>query len=44
MAKKAHGITPFTPDQISMLSGKEKLVYETVREISERNHIQTPEV
>jgi Zn-dependent protease with chaperone function len=44
MAKRAYKIVPFTLEQASMLKGKEKLVYETVRTISENNNITMPEV
>ena len=44
MAKKAYGITPFTSEEAFRLTGKEKLVYDTVVEIAERHHIKTPEV
>ncbi len=43
-AKRAYGIVPFTPDQAAMLTWKEKLVYETVRNISEKHNIRIPEV
>jgi len=43
-AKRAYGIVPFTPEQAAMLSGKEKLVYNTVQEISEQHNITMPEV
>ncbi len=43
-AKRAYGIVPFSPQQISELSGKERLVYTTVLEIAENNNINTPEV
>lgn len=43
-AKKAYGIVPFTAEDISSLSGKERLVYNTVEEIASRHNIQTPEV
>jgi len=43
-AKRAYGIIPFSSEDISKLSGKELLVYNTVLEISERAHIKIPEV
>lgn len=43
-AKKAYGIVPFTSEDISRLSGKEKLVYDTVEDIASRNNITIPEV
>lgn len=43
-AKRAYGITPFSEDDIANLSGKEKLVYDTVLQISQDNGIKTPEV
>lgn len=44
MAKKAYGIVPFSIEQAAHLTGKEKLVYETVKTIAENNHITIPEV
>ncbi len=44
MAKSAYGIVPISPDQAANLQWKQKLVYTTVVEISERFHIQTPEI
>jgi len=43
-AKRAYGIVPFTIEQAAMLSWKEKLVYETVKTISESHNIRIPEV
>ncbi len=43
-AKRIYGITPFSQEDIAMLSGKPRLVYDTVAEIAERNNISTPEV
>lgn len=43
-AKKTYGIVPFTSEQISSLSGKEKLVYDTIEDIASRYNIQIPEV
>lgn len=43
-AKKAYKIIPYTQDDISSLSWKELLVYNTVKEIAENNNISTPEV
>lgn len=44
MAKRAYKIVPFSSEDIHNLSGKEKLVYDTVAEMAERHHIKTPEV
>ncbi|MDA9128925.1 protease HtpX [Candidatus Gracilibacteria bacterium] len=43
-AKKAYGIVPFSEEEVHKLNGKEKLVYETVREIAVNHGINTPEV
>jgi len=43
-AKRAYRITPFSTEDISTLSGKELLVYNTVLEIAEKHNIQMPEV
>jgi len=43
-AKRAYGIVPFSNEDISNLSWKELLVYNTVSEIAERSHIKIPEV
>lgn len=43
-AKKAYKITPITPNQVHKLNKKELLVWNTVQELSERNHITMPEV
>lgn len=44
MAKRSYKITPITADEVSWLSKKERLVWNTVKELSERNHIEMPEV
>ena len=44
MAKRAYGITPLTQDQIALLTGKPKLVYDTVASIATENNIRIPEV
>lgn len=44
MAKKAYGIVPITQEQSFALTGKQKLVWDTVQNIAERNHIDMPEV
>ncbi len=44
MAKRAYGIVPFTLEDASQLTWKEKLVYETVKIISENHNITMPEV
>lgn len=43
-AKRIYKITPFSQQDIEMLTWKPKLVYNIVAEIAERNHIKTPEV
>ncbi len=43
-AKRAYKIQPITPNQLWSLNKKELLVYNTVLELSERNHITMPEV
>ena len=43
-AKRAYKIKPITPDQVWGLNRKELLVYNTVMELAERNHITMPEV
>lgn len=43
-AKRAYGIVPFSEEDITNLSGKEKLVYDTVLRISQDHGIKTPEV
>jgi len=44
MAKRAYWIVPFTVEEAAMLSGKQKIVYETVKVISENHNIKMPEV
>jgi len=44
MAKKAHWITPITIEQVSELSPKEKVVWDTVSELAEIHNIKMPEV
>ena len=44
MAKKAYNIGLITASDLSMLNEKERLVYDTVSNLSERNHIKMPEV
>ena len=44
MAKRAYRITPITPDQVSDLNEKERVVWTVVEELAERNHIKMPEV
>lgn len=43
-AKKAYWITPITIEEASDLSIKERLVWDTVQVLAERNHITMPEV
>jgi hypothetical protein len=44
MAKKAYRIVPITMDQYSGLSEKEKIVWDVVSDLADRNHITMPEV
>lgn len=44
VAKKSYKIKPITIDQVSSLSDKEKIVWNTVSDLAERNHIKMPEV
>ena len=44
MAKRSYGITPITIEQAANLTGKERIVWQTVEELAERNHIKMPEV
>lgn len=44
MAKKAYNITILTQDDYLNLDSKQKLVWDTVKNLSERNHINMPEV
>lgn len=44
MAKKAYNITIITQDDYLNLDSKQKLVWDTVKNLSERNHINMPEV
>jgi len=43
-AKRAYKIKPIQADEVSMLSGKERLVYDTVQSIAETHKIDMPEV
>ena len=43
-AKRAYWITPITKEESFSLTGKEKLVWDTVSDLAERNHIDMPEV
>lgn len=43
-AKRAYNIKLFDPQDLSDLSDKEKVVYEVVRELAEKNKIKMPEV
>ncbi|MDC0506188.1 protease HtpX [Candidatus Gracilibacteria bacterium] len=43
-AKRAYKIKPITSDQVSGLNKKQRLVYNTVQELADRNHITMPEV
>lgn len=44
MAKKSYGITPITQEEVFSLSKKERLVWDSVSELAERNNIKMPEV
>jgi heat shock protein HtpX len=44
IAKKSYKITPITIDQVSDLSEKERVVWNTVSDLAERNNIKMPEV
>jgi len=44
MAKKAYNIVLITTDNISSLDKKEKIVWDVVADLAERNHIDMPEV
>ncbi len=44
MAKRSYGIKPFTVEQAANLTWKERLVWQVVEELAERNHIKMPEV
>lgn len=43
-AKKAYKITPIQAEQVSSLGTKERLVWDTVESLSQRNNITMPEV
>ena len=44
MAKKAYKIIPLTIDNVSSLDRKQRIVWDTVNDLAERNHIKTPEI
>lgn len=44
MAKRAYGITPITEQEAHTLTGKEALVYGTVRDLARQAGITMPEV
>lgn len=44
MAKKAYKITPIDLENVSELSRKQLVVWNTVNELAERHHIKTPEI
>ena len=44
MAKRAYSLTFITPDNLDQLDKKERLVWDTVEQLAERNHIKMPEV
>lgn len=44
MAKRAYGITPISKEEAYKLTGKELLVYETVRDLARSDGISMPEV
>jgi heat shock protein HtpX len=43
-AKKAYGITPISKEDVYSLSRKERVVWDTVVDLAERNHIDMPEL
>jgi hypothetical protein len=44
MAKKAYNITVITKSDYNSLDSKQKIVWDTISDLSERNHIDMPEV
>ncbi len=44
LAKRSYSIVPITKDEASSLRGKERVVWDTVADLAERNHIDMPEV
>lgn len=44
MAKRAYGVKVYSKEEIAMMGGKERLVYQVVEDISERHRIMMPEV
>ena len=44
MAKKAYDLTLITIDDYDKLDEKEKIVFDTVRDLAENNNIKMPEV
>ena len=44
MAKKSYWIVPINPDDVYSLWTKEQIVWNTVKELAERNNIEMPEV
>jgi len=44
MAKRAYNIVLITPDNLSSLDKKEKIVWNVVSDLADRNHIKMPEV
>jgi hypothetical protein len=44
MAKRAYNIDIITPDMVSDLNKKQKLVWTVVEELADRNNIKMPEV
>jgi Zn-dependent protease with chaperone function len=44
MAKKAYKVTLINVNNLDLLDDKEKVVWDVVRDLAERNHIKMPEV
>jgi Zn-dependent protease with chaperone function len=44
MAKKAYKIQILNIDDVSSLDRKQRIVWDTVNDLAERNHIKTPEI
>jgi len=44
MAKRAYSIKPVSIEEYASLDSKQKIVYDLVKDIAERNHINMPEV
>jgi hypothetical protein len=44
LAKRSYSIVPITKNEAFSLRGKERVVWDTVADLAERNHIDMPEV